>query len=338
MHVVDTIVIAYHGDQWLPACVASFVEAREPGVRLTIADNFGNETVAEFATSKGFDWIDLEGPLGFAEANNQAMVKLGLNAKLVCFLNQDTRSPIRWLTAANEFLERNPSIGALTPLISTYDGTSWDPNFLDCLRPLGIEIGEIAGHRLDKEFLELPVIPAPAMVVRTAALREVGGFDPVFGSYYEDYDLCHRIRAAGYSVGVWTGATIAHFSGSATNSPKAEARRQRLIVRNRIIYRVRPEPRGRLSQLGTEVFIQLPRQLVRRLLRRPASKPANVVLGGYWDAAKVGHRLISDRTDKAAFGRYLAQIGWQACDAWGSLSKQAVDERSAAIGTDGTQE
>lgn len=169
---------------------------------------------------------------------------------------------------------------------------------------------EITQGKGASDFYEVPVIPAPAMVVRTDVLKAVGGFDPIYGSYYEDYDLCYRIRQAGYRVGIWTGATIAHFSGSATNSPEAERRRQRQIVRNRIIYRVRTAGKRRLRQLGQEVLVELPRQLVRRLLGRPASKPFAVLFGGYWDVAKIICRLLSTSLDEHIWRAYLADIGW----------------------------
>lgn len=306
---VDAIVVLYFGDQWLDACLSGFTES-EPENRIVLADNYGNERVESISVTRGFHRIPLPGPLGFAEANNHALIHIGLQAECVCFLNQDTISPPGWLGEAADFLEQHPTVGALTPLISTYDGAGWDLNFAACAAPLGVSCDRLADMRTRADFHEVPEIPAAAMLVRGELLGKIGAFDPIYGSYYEDYDLCHRIRAAGYKVGIWTGATVAHFSGSATRTPEAESRRQRQIVRNRIIFRVRTEPRGRLAQLSREVFIELPRQVARRVLRRPASKPLGVLFGGYWDAAKVGHRLVSARVDEAAFRRYLKELGW----------------------------
>jgi N-acetylglucosaminyl-diphospho-decaprenol L-rhamnosyltransferase len=307
---VDAIIVAYFGDPWLAECVKFIHVQPEDGVRLLLGDNFGNTAVDTYRGGGFIEVIKLSGPLGFAEANNRMLIQEGLGTDFYCFLNQDTRCPAGWLSRVSEFLAYHPRIGAVTPLISTYDGRGWDPNFVDCARMVGNDWERQIGFDTDADFHEVPVIPAPAMVVRAEVLRKVGGFDPIYGSYYEDYDLCHRIRAAGYKVGIWTGATVAHFSGSATRTPEAEARRQRQIVRNRIIYRVRTEPRGRLPQLARELFVELPRQFARRVLGRPASKPLGVLLGGYWDAAKVGHRLVSARVDEAAFRRYLKALGW----------------------------
>jgi hypothetical protein len=307
---VKALIVAFHGDEWLESCLHFLCKTEEKNVQAIIGDNFGNTLVPLLLNGNRVVSVDLPGPLGFAEANNHTLVKSGFDAPFICFLNQDTKSPPGWLTQVAEFLDQHPDIGALTPLISTYDGEGWDPNFVDCTKSLVSFWEELAQGTGAPAFYEVPVIPAPAMIVRTDVLKAVGGFDPIYGSYYEDYDLCHRIRQAGYRVGIWTCATVAHFSGSATRTPEAERRRQRQIVRNRIIYRVRTAGKRRLRQLGREVLVELPRQLARRLLGRPASKPVAVLLGGYWDIAKIIRRLISANYDQRQWCTYLTEIGW----------------------------
>jgi GT2 family glycosyltransferase len=304
------VVVAFQGDPWLPSCVAFIKENREQAVRVVIGDNYGNTIVPSLADGRDVVSVALPGPLGFAEANNRTLVQIGFDARYICFLNQDTRSPPGWLTKAARFLDEHPDIGAITPLISTYDGDGWDPNFVACTKPLPEFFEELERVGGPGEFYGVPVIPAPAMLVRTAVLKKVGGFDPIYGSYYEDFDLCHRIREAGYRLGIWTGATVAHYSGSAATTPDAERRRQRQIVRNRIIFRVRNAGKRRVRQLGREWLWELPRQLGRRLLDRPASKSIGVLLGGYWDAAHLSRRLVSAKHDSHVWCAYLAAIGW----------------------------
>jgi hypothetical protein len=53
-------------------------------------------------------------------------------------------------------------------------------------------------------------------MVRTACLREIGGFDDGFGSYAEDLDLCLRAGDAGWTVGTVLDAT-GHGLGSASS-------------------------------------------------------------------------------------------------------------------------
>jgi len=48
------------------------------------------------------------------------------------------------------------------------------------------------------------------MLLRASALREVGGFDENFSMYYEDLDLCRRMREAGHEIWCEPAATMWH--------------------------------------------------------------------------------------------------------------------------------
>ena len=48
------------------------------------------------------------------------------------------------------------------------------------------------------------------MLFRSDAYRTVGGFDEAYFLYYEDVDLCHRLRASGASVMFEPGAEVVH--------------------------------------------------------------------------------------------------------------------------------
>jgi GT2 family glycosyltransferase len=48
------------------------------------------------------------------------------------------------------------------------------------------------------------------MLFRAETLRSMGGFDERYFLYYEDVDLCARLREAGYEVAVCTEASAIH--------------------------------------------------------------------------------------------------------------------------------
>jgi len=52
-----------------------------------------------------------------------------------------------------------------------------------------------------------------AYLARTDALRKIGGFDEAIFLYYEDDDLCRRLRDAGYSLLVEPAAMVTHIGG-----------------------------------------------------------------------------------------------------------------------------
>ena len=304
-------MIAFHGDRWVPDCIDSLAQSLVNRYDLVIVDNMGNCVLSELDLSHfESEIIESNHALGFAAANNLALSQSSLLSSYVAFLNQDTLSRNDWLRACIDCLESHPDIGAVSPLTRSYDWEGWDPYFLECAQQSQEFVWDLEPDSPLQPFYEVPVIPAVAMVVRTHVLKEAGPFDPIFGSYYEDYDLCHRIRHAGYRVGVCTAATIAHYSGSATNSPVAERQRARGVTRNRVIYRQRLVEGNRLLSLLRYLLLTFPRGLVRSAVGRQGAKPLGAYLLAHWDLFRLLPRLVSRSYDQGRWRQYLASIAW----------------------------
>lgn len=307
---VTALVVAYHGDKWLPACLESLAEASGQRMHLLLVDNSGN-TIMDGLDLSPFnaEVIRTPYPMGFAEANNYALIHASRLEESVLFLNQDTISTPGWMDACLSCFELDAHLGAVSPLIRTYNGSGWDPSFLACIPdPAGLE--DLPASSSENEWFSTENAPAPALIVRTSVLREVGPFDPVFGSYYEDYDLCRRIRGAAYEIGFSRSARINHFSGSSTNSRERELKRMRQIIRNRLLYRLREQGDTRWPLLLRHLLIDLPRNLVRGLLRTPSSQPPSVTIQAHLDLLQIAGRLVSRQIDERAWEAYLTETGW----------------------------
>jgi N-acetylglucosaminyl-diphospho-decaprenol L-rhamnosyltransferase len=64
-------------------------------------------------------------------------------------------------------------------------------------------------------------ISGACMLVRRTAFDEVGGFDPKYFLYWEDADLCRRLRARGYHVRYVPCATAVHRVGHSSRTARA---------------------------------------------------------------------------------------------------------------------
>lgn len=307
------ILVAYHGDAWMPECVATLRRSLTTPTRLIVVDNAGNTCIDRLDLG-GLESqvIRCERPLGFAEANNFALQKMDFDTQAVCFLNQDTRSGPGWLDACIACLHDRPDVGAVMPMIATYDGEGWDQPFLECARKSESFSRDFAAGGDLEPFYETPVITAAAMVVRTQALVAAGPFDPIYGSYYEDYDLCRRIREAGYRVGVCTRGRIQHYSGSATTSAAARRRRARQLIRNRFIYRIREAGDERFHAALCYLLGPFVYNLGRSILRTSSSQPLGAYLGAHGDLLSCIGRLMSKTHDQRDWHRYLTAMGWPA--------------------------
>ena len=54
------------------------------------------------------------------------------------------------------------------------------------------------------------------MILRREALKKAGLFDPAFFLYYEEVDLCRRMKAAGFRVLYWPDVAVTHLHGESS--------------------------------------------------------------------------------------------------------------------------
>ena len=321
------ILIAYHGDRWLPNCLETLAGAGTDPLHLVLVDNAGNTIIDDLDLS-AFDAevLSTPQPMGFAKANNFALVEASRLEDTVLFLNQDTISPPGWIDECLQVLETRSQLGAVSPLIRTYEDDGWDPSFLTCLSEE--QEAALKAHSIEEEIIFTRNAPAPALLLRTDLLVKTGPFDPVYGSYYEDYDLCRRIRAQGRDVGFCCGARIRHFSGGSTTTEEQERRRMRQVIRNRVLYELREGDGPRWRAALGRLLYDFPYRLARGLAGTPSSQPPSVTVRAYGDLLRLGRRVVSSGHDAAMWKQYLNEIGWPPRSTTRSLT--SGDERRTA--------
>jgi len=169
------------------------------------------------------------GNLGYGRANNLVLERLRSDLHLV--LNPDVELASDALAAAMRSLDAHPEVGLLAPAVRGDDGA---PQYL-CkrypsvwvlflrgfapgalrrrfARPLArYEMREEIGDRF---VTGVPLVSGAFMLARTALLKQVGGFDPGFFMYFEDYDLSVRLARVA-EVAYEPTARIVHHGGEA---------------------------------------------------------------------------------------------------------------------------
>jgi GT2 family glycosyltransferase len=71
------------------------------------------------------------------------------------------------------------------------------------------------------EDAEVDWVPGAFSIIRTEALRSIGPFDPRFFLYYEEVDLCKRIKNSGYSVCYWPDIIVVHIGGESSRQVRS---------------------------------------------------------------------------------------------------------------------
>src|SRR5712672_4724645 len=75
----------------------------------------------------------------------------------------------------------------------------------------------------DHHSREADWVSGACMLARRNAIEAVGGFDERYFLYWEDADLCRRLRARGYTTRYVPGGRVMHVGGRSSQSARGAA-------------------------------------------------------------------------------------------------------------------
>jgi GT2 family glycosyltransferase len=217
---------------------------------------------------------------GFGRAVNQGIA--ATTAPFVLIMNPDCRLVAGAVAALRTELERHDSCAVVGPRILNPDGSvqgsaRGDPNMLTGLFGRSAALGRLlpwlptarrnvvsnAAIRSGRPSIVVDWLSGACMLARREALTTVNGFDERYFLYWEDADLCRRLRAAGYEVRYVPGATAIHRVGHSSKTARAAA--IRAFHKSAYLYYATHNAPGRLQPkryiaraiLGARCWLQL---------------------------------------------------------------------------------
>lgn len=211
--VVHVVVLNYCSYEDTLACVAAIRAIRFKHLRLLVIDNCspdGSGALLEKLIPPN-EFMQIGRNLGYAGGNNLALRRaLREGADYVLIVNPDVRLPPDSVRDYVEIMAGDPCIGALNAIQLQANGVDVDPGFrVGVLRPAGQDQESFDLSALPEKF-DSPNLYGAALMLSAAAIRKVGGFDPLFFAYYEEIDLCRRLRLHGFRLVVTSKSPVLH--------------------------------------------------------------------------------------------------------------------------------
>lgn len=228
------IVINWNTRELLRECLASvYAQDLSGSIEVWVVDNASQDGSAAMVreTFPQTALIENETNLGFARGNNQAIERT--RAEFILLLNSDTRVHPGAFDALLRFLQSNPRAGAAGPRVANPDGSlqtsayplptlareAWRMFHLDRLFPYGT----YAMDRWDPARpRQVDVLLGACLLLRRAALDQVGLLNESYFMYSEEPDLAIRLNRAGWELYWVPAAEIVHFGGRSTNQAAQE--------------------------------------------------------------------------------------------------------------------
>lgn len=234
MIFLSIILVNYNGSNFLYKCLNSiqqFVNCWE--CEVIIVDNCSTDDSVKIIKDNfpSFKLICSPTNLGFCKANNLAAKDS--QSEHLLFLNTDTILIENTPKILSDYLKQNEDIAAIGSRITFEDGSYQLscgnlPNlvveFLDKIRYIldnkWHSIFSIFYNRQYSTVKEVGWLTGACLMMRRDIFEQIGGFDENFFMYFEDKDICKRVREAGFKVVYYPKTSLIHLLGGSSKGVK----------------------------------------------------------------------------------------------------------------------
>jgi GT2 family glycosyltransferase len=254
---VSILIVSWNALPLLQRFLPSVAATDYPDLEIVLGDNASSDGTAEWvrATIPGVRIVRHVQNRLFAGGNNAAWpVTTG---KYVVLLNNDVEVPQGWLHPLVRCLEENPDVAAVQPKLHQVD------------RPNRFEYAGASGGFLDRfaypftrgrlfstleddrgqydDAQDVFWATGAALMLRRAAIDEIGLFDEHFEMHMEEIDLCWRLWRAGWRVRVEPASVVRHLGGGSL--PKGDPQKVFYNFRNSFLLLHKHLPRPLLKRI-----------------------------------------------------------------------------------------
>lgn len=238
---LSVVIVSWNVRDLLARCLASlYADLARAGLeaRAVVVDNASHDGSADMVRAEypQVELIARDDNPGFAAGNNCGLRALGYpgaagKAEFALLLNPDTEVEPRALETLLAAASARPRAAVVTSRLTYGDGSLQDSAFrFPGLWQLYIDLfpvhGRLHASRLNGRYprrayeagepfaIDHPL--GAVMLVRGAAMAQVGLFDEGYALYCEEIDWCARFKEAGWENYCAPAAHVVHYAGQST--------------------------------------------------------------------------------------------------------------------------
>ncbi len=280
---LSIVIVTWNSEEFVGGCLESILRTPdEPCSEIIVVDNSSSDRTVS-VVHRFLPRVRLtenKENVGYAQANNQGIEKS--TGKYVLLLNPDTQIQGDALGLMLRFMEANPEVGALGPKLLNPDGSVqpscrefpgfstliWEFSGASRVFPKSKVFGRWRmGYFAFDRRREVDQPMGSCLMLRGEMLKQVGLFDQTFSMFFNDVDLCYRIKNAGWEIFFFPEAHVVHHKGAST----IKAKRRMIWLSHLAFYKFfRKHKKGWRNRLFLPLLLiplllsALPRMILRR--------------------------------------------------------------------------
>ena len=277
---VSLILIHYRQDALTAHVLQRLAEIRiSLPFEVIVVDNGSPAPFAPLETPFPCRVLRMDRNTGYARACNEGA--RAARGPLLFFLNNDIDFEVDFLSPLVAQFDVDPAPGIVAPALCFPGGRfqlSWGdaPGIRSEARERARQRQSRAGggplyaarEAESREARDVDWVTGAALCIPRSVFDAVGGFDEEYFFYFEDADLCARVRAAGRAVRYDPSARLVHFGGGSQDEPSPAI--ERSYRTGQLRYYARHRPRISFSLLKAYLALKT----AARAIREPAARPA----------------------------------------------------------------
>jgi len=233
---LSIIIVTWNSQEFIRNCLDSiFLSQGNFSSEVIMVDNGSSDETAKIVEElyPQVNLIQNKKNLGYAKANNQGIEEA--RGEYILLLNPDTQVLEDALSLMYEFMEEHPELGALGPRLlnpdksvqascrefPTFSTLIWEFFGLSRLFPRSRVFSRwrMGYFNFDKQR-EVDQPMGSCLMLRRATLEDVGILDENFVMFFNDVDLCFRIKKSGWRIYFYPEAKVIHHKGASTRKAK----------------------------------------------------------------------------------------------------------------------
>ncbi len=225
------IIVYYKNEQDLIITLDSLYEFNPENLfEVIIVDNSEDTSVKSKLTKyKNLIYFNSGRNLGYGSGVNYGAKHA--KGEFLFILNPDVVFTQNILSTIYKEFSKKTNIGIVAPLLlnsnkSIMSQGAKNVNFFDAVVKFSFLDKIFPNNFISKKYwtkkwnvnkpTRVDNVPGTAFVIRTRVFIEVGGFDEKFFLYFEEFDLCDRVRALGYEIFIDSRLKLVHKWGTST--------------------------------------------------------------------------------------------------------------------------
>jgi GT2 family glycosyltransferase len=236
------VLVCWNNKAYLEPCLESLYAGKlQHRFEVVVVDNGSTDGSQEMLRTCYPEVLIIQNDrnVGLGKASNQGIE--ATTGRHVLLLNNDTLVNGPSLDAMVDFLDRCPEVGAVGGKLLNPDGSEQSCyNDFSSLRKeflVATRLGELfwegyPGIINDNEIRSVGWIGSACVMIRRAALDQVGLLDESYFIYGDEEDLQYRLRRAGWQIVYLPYATTIHYGGRSMNRWS----RRKMVYRGKMLF------------------------------------------------------------------------------------------------------